>query len=192
MTSFRYLQPSLDKMSSFTHICQRVSNRLTNRRSLLLSRASRPVVSRTLLTPTSEIPHKTPADIIASLSKTVLGRWQGQAGIVLSCWFIYKFWFLGGHQSHSDPDLYHRQKEELLKILPTDQSQLPPRRMIDSFDCVMIPLSSDSELRVNKTSITKSFVWREISLPEPLSRIWWRSENWATPGEYGHLLSLSR
>ena len=57
--------------------------------------------------------------------------------------------FAGG-PSNYDPDLYNKKREELLKILPTDQSQLPPRRMIDSFDSVMIPLSSDSELRVTK------------------------------------------
>ena len=39
-------------------------------------------------------------------------------------------------------------KEDLLKFLPTDQSQLPPRRMVDSFDSAIIPLASDAELRV--------------------------------------------
>ena len=56
--------------------------------------------------------------------------------------------FLGG-QSNYDPGLESTmKKEDLLKFLPTDQSQLPPRRMEDSFDSAIIPLASDAELRV--------------------------------------------
>ena len=39
-------------------------------------------------------------------------------------------------------------KEDLLKFLPKHQAQLPPRRMVDSFDSTIIPLASDSVLRV--------------------------------------------
>ena len=53
-----------------------------------------------------------------------------------------------GGPSTYDPDLYNKQREKLLKILPTDQSQLPPRRMIDSFDAAIIPIASDPSLRV--------------------------------------------
>ena len=55
--------------------------------------------------------------------------------------------FAGG-PSNYDPDLYNKKREELLKILPTDQSQLPPRRMIDSFDSAIIPIATDPALRV--------------------------------------------
>ena len=55
---------------------------------------------------------------------------------------------LGGPKNY-DPNLYQKKREELLKILPTDQSQLPPRRMIDSYDSAIIPIASDPVLRVN-------------------------------------------
>ena len=54
---------------------------------------------------------------------------------------------LGGPKNY-DPNLYQKKREELLKILPTDQSQLPPRRMIDSYDSAIIPIASDPVLRV--------------------------------------------
>ena len=56
---------------------------------------------------------------------------------------------LGGSSKY-DPDLYNKKRAELLKILPTDQSQLPPRRMIDSFDSAVIPIASNPSLRVKK------------------------------------------
>ena len=56
--------------------------------------------------------------------------------------------FFTGGPSNYDPDLYNKKREELLKILPTDQSQLPPRRMIDSFDSAIIPIATDPSLRV--------------------------------------------
>ena len=55
-----------------------------------------------------------------------------------------------GGPSNYDPDLYNKKREELLKILPTDQAQLPPRRMLDSFDSAIIPIASDLSLRVIK------------------------------------------
>ena len=60
--------------------------------------------------------------------------------------------FAGG-PSNYDPDLYNKKREELLKILPTDQSQLPPRRMIDSFDSAIIPIATDPSLRVNQLKL---------------------------------------
>ena len=54
---------------------------------------------------------------------------------------------LGGPQTY-DPNLYHKKREDLLKILPTDQSQLPPRRMIDSYDAAIIPIASNPLLKV--------------------------------------------
>ena len=56
---------------------------------------------------------------------------------------------LGGPKNY-DPNQYQKKREELLKILPTDQSQLPPRRMIDSYDSAIIPIASDPGLRVSK------------------------------------------
>lgn len=53
---------------------------------------------------------------------------------------------IGGPKNY-DPNLYQKKREELLKILPTDQSQLPPRRMIDSYDTAIIPIASDPVLR---------------------------------------------
>ena len=54
---------------------------------------------------------------------------------------------LGGPKNY-DPNLYQKKREELLKILPTDQSQLPPRRMIDSYDSAIIPIASDLALHL--------------------------------------------
>ena len=71
---------------------------------------------------------------------------------------------LGGPKNY-DPNLYQKKREELLKILPTDQSQLPPRRMIDSYDSAIIPIASDPVLRViikqNKTlfSCLRAFIF---------------------------------
>lgn len=38
-------------------------------------------------------------------------------------------------------------REHLLKYLPTSQDELPPRRMRDSFDSAIIPLSKDLQLQ---------------------------------------------
>merc|ERR1719300_1707115 len=38
-------------------------------------------------------------------------------------------------------------REELLKILPKCQDELPPRRMLDSYDSAIIPIASDPSLR---------------------------------------------
>ena len=79
---------------------------------------------RNLLTPSEEIPYKTSAEVIHALSTNVIG----------------------GPQNY-DPNLYQKKREELLKILPTDQSQLPARRMLDSYDSAIIPIASDPSLR---------------------------------------------
>ena len=52
-----------------------------------------------------------------------------------------------GASKNFDPKLYNWWQEKLLKILPTDQSQLPARRMLDSFDSAIIPVASDPEFR---------------------------------------------
>ena len=52
-----------------------------------------------------------------------------------------------GGPSNYDPDLYNKKREDLLKILPTSQGQLPPRRMLDSYDSAIIPIASDPSLR---------------------------------------------
>jgi len=105
-------------MSSLTGMCRSLTRRL-----LLSVRVDRER-SRGLLTPTSEIPYKTSTEVIRALTQNVIGG-----------------------PSTYDPDLYNKQREKLLKILPTEQSQLPPRRMIDSFDSAIIPIASDPSLR---------------------------------------------
>ena len=87
-------------------------------------RISQTCQRRTLLTPSEEIPLKTSAEVIHALSTNVIG----------------------GPQNY-DPNLYHKKREELLKILPTDQSQLPARRMLDSYDSAIIPIASDPSLK---------------------------------------------
>ena len=83
-------------------------------------------LARTLLTPASPVPYKTSAEVIQALSQDVIG----------------------GPKNY-DPNQYQKKREELLAILPTDQSQLPPRRMLDSYDSAIIPIASDPVLRVN-------------------------------------------
>jgi len=80
--------------------------------------------SRCLLTPATEIPYKTSTEVVRALTQNVIGG-----------------------PSNYDPDLYNKKREELLKILPTEQAQLPPRRMIDSFDSAIIPIASDPSLK---------------------------------------------
>ena len=75
---------------------------------------------RCLLTPPSEEPSK----VIQTLYKHVVGA-----------------------SKNFDPKFYDWWQEKLLKILPTDQSQLPARRMLDSFDSAIIPVASDLEFR---------------------------------------------
>ena len=96
---------------------------------------------RTLLTPTSEVPYKTSTDVVRALTETVIGKTQPSLVDIITRLFT-------GGPSNYDPDLYKKKREELLKILPTDQSQLPPRRMIDSFDSAIIPIATDPALRV--------------------------------------------
>ena len=52
-----------------------------------------------------------------------------------------------GGPRHYDPGVYTKQREELMAILPDSQEELPPRRMLDSFDSAVIPLGSDPVLR---------------------------------------------
>ena len=75
---------------------------------------------RCLLTP----PAQEPSKVIQTLYKHVVGA-----------------------SKNFDPKFYDWWQEKLLKILPTDQSQLPARRMLDSFDSAIIPVASDLEFR---------------------------------------------
>lgn len=52
-----------------------------------------------------------------------------------------------GGPRHYDPDLYNKMREELMGILPVSQDELPPRRMLDSYDAAIIPLGSNRSLR---------------------------------------------
>lgn len=79
---------------------------------------------RSLLTPSSPPPAQTAQEMVKALTQTVIGG-----------------------PRHYDPGVYTRQREELMAILPDSQEELPPRRMLDSFDSAVIPLGSDPVLR---------------------------------------------
>ena len=53
--------------------------------------------------------------------------------------------YLGPHTY--DPERYLQQRQELMKLLPDSQDELPIRKMSDSFDHALIPLGSDLTLR---------------------------------------------
>ena len=53
---------------------------------------------------------------------------------------------IGGPSTY-DPEEYDRRRQELVKFVPNSQDELPPRRMIDSFDSAIIPLGSDERIR---------------------------------------------
>ena len=95
-----------------------------------------------------------------------------------------------GGPSTYDPDLYNKQREKLLKILPTDQSQLPPRRMKDSFDAAIIPIASDPSLRVRCLGQSVSPSASPAAGPLPGGRR--RGEDRTTAGGHGHLRRTSR
>jgi len=52
-----------------------------------------------------------------------------------------------------DPDLYNQARQELLTILPSSQDELPPRRMVESYDAAVIPIGSDRILRDRYSTI---------------------------------------
>ena len=45
-----------------------------------------------------------------------------------------------------DPVLFQKKREELLKYMPSSQDEIPVRRMTDSYDEAIIPLSTDTVL----------------------------------------------
>lgn len=55
---------------------------------------------------------------------------------------------IGGPKNY-DPAAFQRQRESLMEFLPASQSDLPPRRMVDSFDQALIPLGSDPKVNIN-------------------------------------------
>lgn len=79
--------------------------------------------TRGLLTPPHPPEHRTLAEVVSALSAII------------------------GGPSTYDPDLYNKRREELVNILPAKQSELPPRRMLDSYDAAIIPIGSDPSLR---------------------------------------------
>ena len=81
-------------------------------------------LSRGLLTPSNTPQYKTSAEVVRALSQDIIGG-----------------------PSNYDPDLYNKKREQLLKILPKTQSELPPRRMLDSYDSAIIPIASDPSLK---------------------------------------------
>ena len=82
------------------------------------------VVSRHIIVPAGFKVEKTIGEVITSLSRDVIGE-----------------------PRHYDPRSYHKMREALVSILPESQAELPPRRMVDSYDAVTIPLGSDKQLR---------------------------------------------
>ena len=52
----------------------------------------------------------------------------------------------------TDPELYKRQREKLIDLVPKSQEELVPRHMIDSFDQAIIPLGTDAKLRDRYTT----------------------------------------
>ena len=82
-----------------------------------------PIQRRFLLIPSQQPEQRTLGEVVKALS-----------GII-------------GGPSTYDPDLYNKMREELVDILPNSQSELPARRMLDSFDSAIIPLGSDYSLR---------------------------------------------
>ena len=58
---------------------------------------------------------------------------------------------IGGPTSY-DPELYKRQREKLIDLVPKSQEELVPRHMIDSFDQAIIPLGTDAKLRDRYTT----------------------------------------
>ena len=80
--------------------------------------------ARGLLTPSTPPPYRTSAEVVRALSQDIIGG-----------------------PSNYDPDLYNKKREELLKILPKSQAELPARRMLDSYDSAIIPIASDSSLK---------------------------------------------
>ncbi len=97
-------------------------------RRLLLVPLSRGTCARSLsvVVPPGvpSVPDKTSAEVVRNLTESVIGG-----------------------PSTYDPKVYQRQREKLISMVPSSQTELPPRRMQDSFDQAIIPLGSDSQLR---------------------------------------------
>ena len=53
---------------------------------------------------------------------------------------------IGGPTSY-DPEEYNKRRQDLMQYLPNNQDELPPRRMLDSYDAAVIPLGSDKKIR---------------------------------------------
>lgn len=78
---------------------------------------------------TPDVPDRTVGEVVRDLTETVIG----------------------GPASY-DPELYKRQRERLIDLVPKSQEELAPRRMTDSFDQAIIPLGSDTKLRDRYTT----------------------------------------
>ena len=81
--------------------------------------------ARGLLTPTTRPKYKTISDVVSTLSHDIIA----------------------GVPTNYDPELFEKKRSELMKILPENQEELPSRRMLDSYDSVIIPIASDTALR---------------------------------------------
>ncbi len=87
-------------------------SQLLSRQSTLLTCSARSV---SVLRPpgTPETPERTVAEVVRNLTETVIG----------------------GPTSY-DPEKFKLQRESMMDLVPKSQDELPPRRMIDSFDQV--------------------------------------------------------
>ena len=53
---------------------------------------------------------------------------------------------IGGPTTY-DPKEYNQRRQKLLEYVPSSQDELPPRKMMDSFDSALIPLGSNKKIR---------------------------------------------
>jgi acyl-coenzyme A thioesterase 9 len=86
--------------------------------------------SRTIIVPPDFKVERTIQQVVSSLSIDVIGG-----------------------PKYYDPDQYNKAREELMHILPKSQDELPPRKMLDSYDAALIPLGSDRILRDRYSTI---------------------------------------
>lgn len=86
-------------------------------------------LSRNIIIPPNFKLERTVAQVVTALSQDVIGG-----------------------PKHYDPALFNQMREELVGVLPVDQSELPPRRMADSYDAAIIPLGTDMQLRDRYTT----------------------------------------
>lgn len=101
-----------------------IYNLVNTRNIQLLAKGSNISAQRCLLTPPTDPPQRTINELIKDLTSQEIGG-----------------------PAYYDPAGYKVRREALMDILPSSQSQLPPRRMLESYDMAVIPLGADPVLR---------------------------------------------